>query len=280
MSIVQTYKFNGWCTEGYDASNPYKPGQVVPDLLLMPGPPPGKLYFLESCVLGIDLPVSKSWAQANFVYTKVLNGAVREAWSPNCQSLCTHKIPASTTGTFSAGGGATETGPTETWYEWTQPLPMTSSQQCQLGGDIGVGNSNSITLTYTDGGSANEIRFSSWNGPDSDVVLGSDFPVCPEGKQWLVETAFVKADGPWAGGMYSEATGAALTGIHTADLGATQTTGGYSTHQSSESLGGSWLIYPFNVYLQAGDRPLIKATAPNPQTFGYLALIAEVDAPT
>ncbi|MBF6555516.1 MAG: hypothetical protein IVW52_04990 [Acidimicrobiales bacterium] len=270
--IAESYLWHGTATHGYG-------GKGVPDDYLFPMLPAGRLYYLESAEIVDTVPVAVPWKQGSFVYDKVINQAIPEAWTPNLDGLVNAGVSAGRTGTIYGGGGPTSSppagSPVERWTAWTQPIPVTPSIQAQYGGSLAVGSSAEITLRLRRGPDAAEVRFTDSVKKSTGFELTSN-PV-PDGEEWLVCSAFIKADKAYTGEISRSSDGLVLAS-HAAALGATQSTGGYSHSQPSHALGGSYITWPQYVRLKATDSVKVVASADVDATYGFLVMAAEIAA--
>ncbi len=169
------------------------PGAGSPDVLLLPGPPAGRLYFLQGILVTASIVEKYPWDQNSFLYDKVLNGSTWEAWTPNLDAVGKLEVPADFVGTRVGGGGYAETFPKPkdavTWKDYALPIPQTPSIQVQVGSNLGAGNSLLIQETFLDGGPAEEIRFT--NGSKVTNGFTDDAEPVPAGFEDLITTAFV-----------------------------------------------------------------------------------------
>ncbi|OYV49536.1 MAG: hypothetical protein B7Z78_13455 [Rhodospirillales bacterium 20-60-12] len=252
------------------------PPPGVPDDYLFPGPDTGRLWFLWAAKQTNVSKVPVSWSQASFAYTKALLG-LPEAINPNLDGLGSCHSPPNSVGTIVGGGGLTPRAPDTLyacWRQWTQPLPCTSAIRVQTGGTMGLGNSTLTELSYVDAGPATEIRFLGSQRTASGFSASSE--KVPTGSRWLVETAFLQASGDYAATLRRASDGFVLA----SHPGGTrnQSSGGYSTQQTSVPLGGTQTVWPAYVYLGAGDSIVAEVQTPSAATVAYFVNCAQIPA--
>lgn len=275
--ILLSHTWDGDATHGY----PTGPGARVPDCYLFPELAAGRLYYLQSATLVSKSPVAIDWAQASFCYNKVLNQGVPQADTPNLDSVDDGKIPESLVGSVEAGGGPQPAPPSGSpitpshWIPWTQPLPFSPSIQVQYGGSLAVGSSAEISLVFQKGPAGTEQRLT--EGVKGVTSFAPKFPAVPAGKRWIVCDAFIQGSVPYSGQITTKDNDTVLAS-HAEALGASQSTGGYSTKQCGSALGGSDTVWPDYLKLEAGDQVLPVGTSDDAGDFGCLVMAFEVDA--
>jgi len=246
-----------------------------PDAYLFPGPPSGRVYFLESVLQSAEIPIAKDFHQGFFGYSKVLNPGFKEATTPNVFTVCDNgSVIPGKTGNFYAWGSAPGVDPPPLSpiddFSWTIPLPMTSSLRVQVGSGLGIGNQVKTILTFgAKSLPATEYRFT--NSLTSKTGFTARGPPVPEGKRLLLETAFIKGDIQF-GATLARASGGLAIARHIASDPAGQSTGGYGLHQHALKTSSTPTIWPMSQYIEAGDSPSIDVIHDTEGTVAYMLL--------
>jgi hypothetical protein len=277
--------------------------------------PANKLWFVHSMkqvgsLTVANFPGGYTWGQHFFAYGRVVNNGVPNATSPNFFNLSDNgDNNAGQTGTYVAWGSDPSDTPIPTFpvgwdvtqYEWTVPLPWTTSIYPQIGSGVGVGNSLINTVTFSDSGAVcNEIRITgSITQAESPTTFlasagylrngSAASGVVPAGKEWVIAFAFMNSDSAFDGTVNRVSDGYVLVQAMTQALWnakATthvQTQGGYGTPQADPKHSLTGAVYPNYIVLQAGDDITFYANAtsgPSSGNVGYMVMAAEVPAGT
>ncbi len=245
----------------------------TPDVFLAPPLPSGRLYYLTQVLATAAVVVEYPWEQGNFLYDKVLNGKTPEAWTPNLDTVGKLSIPANFLGTIVGGGGANKPKSAVTWKDYALPIPSTSSIQIQLGSGLGLGNSLALQYTYVDGGPCTELKWTQSIGKTTGFTDDDD-PV-PAGYVDLVETAFIKANQKYSGGISSQdgldLASHPLTGKGS---GPTQSTGGYGNDQCSGEQKGTFIVWTEYQKAVAGDHLIADELLSAEGIGAYMTVVA------
>jgi hypothetical protein len=273
----QTITYTGtW--HGQATSRPNR----APDVLVLPSPPAGQWWQITKIQLTGQFSVAKTFRQTNFLFSRFVQNPTQYPGlaDPNLDVLAHLGLDSGKTGTFiGAGGVGPSPDPSWDWTQFEQPICLNSEIQIVLGSSLGVGNTVSVEVDYTNLGNATTVvayGHPQLNGKSETFTVGP----APAGTKWYLQNAFASIKAGSGGGtrtisIRTNGTGSDLlagtdfpAGVNVRD------TGGYSTVQTGPALNqyGHQTVWTSPIWLNGTADLVVTFTGGEPSDNAMYAI--------
>lgn len=243
----------------------------APDVMVLPSPPAGSWWEITKIQLTGVFSHAESFRQSNFLFSRFVKNPTTYPLlaDPNLDVLAHLGLDPGKTGSLiGAGGVGKSPNPSWDWTEFNQPIRLDSEVQIVLGSDIGVGNSVTVTVDYTNLGAGTtvvEYAHPQFNGNTQTLKIGP----APAGTSWYLLNAFgsIQAGSGGQGRQISihlEPSGQLLlSGTDYPDHVNVRNTGGYSSVQTGPALNqyGTQVAWPSPIWISGSEYVVVSFTA-------------------